>query len=56
MHELNGYLMELVRCFSIGYSAAKKLLNPLAPEYKYEQNKKENNTPNIGTKLETKDD
>ena len=30
VHELNGYLMEIVRTLSIGYRAAMWPLNPLA--------------------------
>ena len=38
VHELNGYLMDVVRFLSHRYSTVKRPLNPLAPEYKEQKN------------------
>ena len=49
VHELNGYLMELVRSLSIGYRAAIFPLNPLAPVFECQGKKdtdKNNTTEN----------
>ena len=39
VHELNGYLMDVVRFLSTGYKTGKQPLNPLAPEYIHQNNK-----------------
>ena len=36
VHELNGYLIELVRLLSIEYRVAMRPLNPLAQSYEYQ--------------------
>ena len=40
VHELNGYLMDVVRFLSTGYKTGKQPLNPLAPEFMHQKTKK----------------
>ena len=56
VYELNGYLMDLVCVLSIGYRATKRLLNLLAPEYIYQKDNTEDNTPNTGKEFYHKND
>ena len=56
VHELNGYLMELVRVLSIGHRTANRPLNPLASEYMDQKNDIEDIKPNTGEKTNDKDE
>jgi len=38
VHDLNGYLMDIVRFLTRGYRTTTQPLNPLAPEYIYQRN------------------
>ena len=55
VHELNGYLMELVRSLSIGYRVARFPLNPMAPEFEgdVEKDINKNNTTEVEEKQAT---